>query len=96
LRIEINSVLGRSELAPFDKRKRIIVGTLFNQALMVLPRRIAKPVFGDENDHFLYDLAVTGQADAIVTGDKLLLKIKKTSGIVILNPDQFCKRFKIK
>lgn len=93
LRQEINTVLKRSHLISFDRKRRILLGTLFNQALMVLPRRINKPVFTDENDHFLYELAVTGQAHAIVTGDKAVLAAKKVSGIVILTPGQFCKRF---
>ena len=96
LQNEINTVLSRSKLAPFDRQRRILLGTLFNQALMVLPKRINKVVFPDENDHFLYELAVTGQASAIVTGDKPLLRIKKCSGIEILSPDQFCKKLRIK
>jgi uncharacterized protein len=96
LRREINTVLSRSKLISFDKKRRILLGTLFNQALMVLPRRISKVVFTDENDHFLYELAVTGQASCIVTGDKALLKAKRLSGIEILSPDQFCRKFRLK
>ena len=96
LQNEINTVLSRSKFAPFDRKRRVLLGTLFNQALMVLPKRIHKVTFPDENDHFLYELAVTGQASTIVTGDKALLKIKKISGIEILSPEQFCKKFRIK
>jgi uncharacterized protein len=96
LQNEINTVLSRSKLAPFDRKRRILLGTLFNQALMVLPKRIHKVVFPDENDHFLYELAVTGQASAIVTGDKALLKVKRVSGIEILGPERVCKKFRIK
>ena len=96
LRQEINMVLNRSKLAPFDKKRKILLGTLFNQALMVLPRRINKTVFSDEDDHFLYELAVTGEASVIVTGDKALLSVKRVSGIDILNPEHFCRKFKIK
>lgn len=96
LRQEINTVLRRSKLAPFDKKRRILLGTLFNQALMVLPRKIQKTVFPDENDHFLYELAVTGEASAIVTGDKALLAIKRISSIEIPNPEQFWKKIGIR
>ena len=96
LRSEINTVLSRSKLISFDKKRRILLGTLFNQALMVLPRKINKSVFSDEDDHFLYELAVTGEAAAIVTGDKAVLSVKRVSGIELLNPDQFCKKFRIK
>lgn len=96
LRREINTVLSRSKLVSFDKRRKILLGTLFNQALMVLPRRIEKSVFSDENDHFLYELAVTGQASFIVTGDKGMLRVKKISGVEIVTPEQFCKKLRIK
>ncbi len=96
LQTEINTVLGRSHLISFDKKRHILLGTLFNQALMVLPKHITKVVFPDENDHFLYELAITGQAVAIVTGDKALLKLKRISGIELLSAELFCKKFHIK
>ena len=96
LQNEINTVLGRSKLVSFDKKRHILLGTLFNQALMVLPKRINKKVFSDDGDHFLYELAVTGQATMIVTGDKGLLSVKRVSGIEILNPEQFCRKLRIK
>jgi putative PIN family toxin of toxin-antitoxin system len=95
LKHEINTVLRRSKLVSFDRKRRILLGTLFNQALMVLPQKITGTVFKDENDHFLLELAVTGQASAIVTGDKGVLAAKRVSGIDILNPSQFCKKFRI-
>ena len=54
LQNEINTVLSRSKFTSFDRKRRILLGTLFNQALMVLPKRIHKVTFPDENDHFLY------------------------------------------
>ena len=96
LQNEINTVLSRSKFVSFDRKRRVLLGTLFNQALMVLPKRVQKSVFPDENDHVLYELAITGQASAIVTGDKALLKLKKISGIEILSPEQLCRKLKIK
>ena len=96
LRQEINTVLNRSKLVSADKKRRALLGTLFNQALMVLPKPIKEISFPDENDHFLLELAVTAQADAIVTGDKALLKVKRAKGIEILSPQHFCHKFKIK
>ncbi len=40
--------------------------------------------------------AVTAQATIIVTGDKEMLKVKRISGIEIFNPQQFCRKLKIK
>ncbi|MFN7906276.1 MAG: putative toxin-antitoxin system toxin component, PIN family [Pseudobdellovibrionaceae bacterium] len=96
LRQEINSVFNRSKFIKLDRARRMLLGTLFNQALMVLPQPIDEVVFSDENDHFLLELATTGQATFIVTGDKDLLKTKRVKGIEILNPSQFCQKLKIK
>jgi len=96
LKQEINVVLNRSKFFKPDKKRKILLGTLFNQALMVLPQPIDQIVFSDENDHFLLELAVTGQAAYIVSGDHGLLKVRKIRGIEILNPHQFCQKLKIK
>lgn len=53
-------------------------------------------MFSDENSHFLLELAVTTQATIIVTGDNEILKVKKTKGIEMLNPQQVCRKLKIK
>jgi predicted nucleic acid-binding protein len=63
---------------------------------MVLPQPLDEIIFSDENDHFLLELAVTAQATIIVTGDKEMLRVKRISGIEILNPQQFCRKLKIK
>ncbi len=96
LRQEINTVFNRSKFIKPDKKRRALLGTLFNQALMVLPQPLDKVVFPDENDHFLLELAVTAQAAIIVTGDKALLNIKRIKGLEILNPQQFCRKLRIK
>jgi putative PIN family toxin of toxin-antitoxin system len=96
LRQEINTVFNRSKFIKPDKRRRALLGTLFNQALMVLPQPLGEIVFPDENDHFLLELAVTAQATVIVTGDKALLNLKKIKSIEILSPQQFCQKLKIK
>ena len=96
LRQEINTVFNRSKFIKLDKRRRALLGTLFNQALMVLPQPISEVVFPDENDHFLLELAVTANATFIVTGDRDLLKVKRVLGVEILNPNQLCQRLKIK
>jgi uncharacterized protein len=68
LKQEINTVFGRSKFINPDKKRRALLGTLFNQALTVLPQPLGEIIFSDENDHFLLELAVTGQANFIVTG----------------------------
>ncbi len=95
LKLEVNDVMRRTKIVPFDAKRKNLLGTLFNQALMVLPKRIDKVTFTDKNDHFLLELAVTGNAVAIVTGDKALLKMKRVSGIELLSPERFCAKFKV-
>jgi predicted nucleic acid-binding protein len=86
LKQEINTVLSRSKFVSLDKKRRILLGTLFNQAVTVRPQKIDKIVFTDENDHFLYELAVAGSASAIDTNllagdlDKLLPHGASASG----------------
>ena len=78
-----------------QKPIRSILGRLFNKSLMVLPKSINKVVFPDETDHFLLELAITAKAPVIVTGNKGLLSVKHVGDISILNPKQFCLKFKI-
>jgi putative PIN family toxin of toxin-antitoxin system len=43
----------------------------------------------DLKDNFLLDLAVTAEADFLVTGDKDLLEIKTLENVKILSPTDF-------
>ena len=88
LKPSVREMLGAKNIA----NTKIVLGTLFNKALIVLPRTIDEEIFPDKNDHFLWELAVTAKAQAIVTGDKHLSKLKKIKGIEILSPEQFCQR----
>jgi uncharacterized protein len=96
LRQEIKTVLARSKFVTIDKKRRILLGTLFNSALMVLPQPVSQIAFTDEDDHFLLELAVTAKATIIVTGDKALLKARRVKGVDILSPEEFCRKLKIK
>jgi uncharacterized protein len=46
-------------------------------------------VLGDEPDNRILECAVAGHADAIVTGDRAMLNLKKYTGIRILSLRQF-------
>ncbi len=70
LRDEVNLVLKRTKIIKFDSKRRVLLGTLFNQALMVLPQPLDAIVFPDPDDHFLLELAITAQASFIVTRRK--------------------------
>ena len=98
LKQELNQVFKKPyimEILQNQKPIKFILERLFNKSLMVLPKPINEIIFSDETDHFLLELAISAKALVIVTGDKKLLNIKKTRGIQILNPKQFCMKFKI-
>lgn len=96
LKNEINVVLKRNKLLGFNSKKKALLGTLFNQALHVLPQPMSTKIFEDSNDHFLLELAVTGRALFIVSGDSGILKKKKFKKIEFLSPQQFCQKLKLK
>tara|TARA_Y100000590_G_scaffold465971_1_gene639857 strand:+ start:813 stop:1229 length:417 start_codon:yes stop_codon:yes gene_type:complete len=96
LKDEINTVLRRNKLVHLDGKKKALLGTLFNQAIHVLPRPISEKIFPDPDDHFLIELAVTAHALFIVSGDKGILNIKKFKKIEFLSPQQFCQKLNLK
>ena len=75
---------------------RRTLGTLFNNAIIVVPKRLNIIGFPDEDDNFLLEIAISANAIAIVTGDKALLKLKKVHKVELLSPMQFCNTFNIK
>ena len=98
LKKELNYVFKKpyiAEILQNQKSIKSILGRLFNKSLIIVPKPINEITFPDETDHFLLELAVSAKASVIVTGDKKLLSVKKTKGISILNPKQFCLKFKI-
>lgn len=90
LKDEINEVLKRPAINLFDKKKKVLLGTLFNMALLIRPKRIEKKIFLDPDDHFLLELAITVKAYCIVTGDQGILAAKMVHGVRILTPAAFC------
>ncbi len=87
---EILRVLGhkfsmdREELA----RTALFLGELTEQ---VSPRR-RLAILADEPDNRVLECAVAGRADAIVTGDRAMLKLRRCEGIEILTLRAFLAR----
>ena len=71
------------------------VGAMINnlQRAIVLESASADTVLNDPDDIFLVAIAVTGQADYLVTGDGRagLLQMGNVGRTRILNPTRFCK-----
>lgn len=58
--------------------------------LVTISRRIA--VCRDPNDDRVLEVAVNGQAEAIITGDKDLLSLGPYEGIEIIDPARYLSR----
>lgn len=61
-------------------------------ATWVEPPRLKPPVCRDPDDDWVLATALAGKADAIVTGDKDLLVLRRHQGVVILTPRNFLER----
>jgi putative PIN family toxin of toxin-antitoxin system len=60
-----------------------------DEALIVKSKPLVKPICRDQHDDELLAVALAGEADIILTGDKDLLVLKEFQGIKILTPRQF-------
>ncbi len=59
------------------------------RVLMVTPAALAKPICRDPDDDLVLATALAAHADAIITGDKDLLILRKHGGVRIRTPRQF-------
>ena len=98
LKREVTNVLNRPKIKKRLSRAvdlEILLPALFKKATLVSPKKIKNQVFTDEGDHFLLELAVSGEAKVIVTGDEGMLKHGSFEGLILVNPRQFCERYEI-
>ena len=91
---ELEDVLSRPELASrLRVRGRTVAEVMAKQrvlATLVTPAEIPAPAeLRDLKDLPVLRCAISGQAQAIVTGDKDLLLLKECQGIVIVTPRVF-------
>lgn len=75
------------KLPPEDVRQ--VAARIIEEAEVIVPVPLPKPVCRDRDDDVVLAAAVTGRADCIVTGDDDLLVLKKWGGVRILSPRQF-------
>src|SRR5205085_5743217 len=91
---ELNEVLSRKKFdgyLPEEKRKRFLTALAKEAALI----EVTQEVLGcrDPKDNKFLELAVCGNADCIISGDKDLLELNPFRGIAISNPDEFLKNY---
>jgi putative PIN family toxin of toxin-antitoxin system len=75
--------------------KEEIMALLLNGMEMAVPIRVDPSVCRDRDDLEVIGLAVAGECDLIVTGDKDLLAVKRFKGIEILTPRQLWDRLRV-
>ena len=95
LQEEINEVFKRKKFAGKFAHKKGILGKLFNKARVIEPGPLEGLLLRDQGDIFLLELAVASSAWALVTGDRELLEMGKIKKTKILNPEDFCKKFRL-
>lgn len=65
---------------------------LRNNASLYEPKPVKRDVCRDPNDRMILGLAIAGNAEIIISGDKDLLVIEKYGGAKIVTPRQFWDR----
>ena len=91
---ELTEVLHRPKFG-FDKIEMTeLLDWLHAEALFVTPEPLDKPVSRDPKDDFLLAAAVSGEADALLSGDRDLLILESFGGIPILSVSDFFRFFK--
>lgn len=87
---ELNDVLKRPKFDRYvtEKERRQFVATLVQDAeLVTITQQIT--ICRDPKDDKFLELAISGEADCIVSGDKDLLSLHPFQGIAIVRPDAF-------
>jgi putative PIN family toxin of toxin-antitoxin system len=88
--MELRAALGRASFAPYLRPET--VGPFIERVQSVATRiqvRSTVSAWRDPRDDKFIEVAVHGQADAIVTCDRALLAMKHFGGIAILTPAEY-------
>lgn len=87
---ELNSVLKRPKFGKYvtEKERKQFISTLVRDAYLVTITRQITICRDPKDDKFL-ELAVDGNANCLITGDKDLLILNPFQGIPIVKPDAF-------
>ncbi len=62
---------------------------------IVFPRRTIEIVKVDPSDNRVLEVAVEGRAEAVISGDEHLLRLRIFEGIPIVNAASFCRRWNV-
>lgn len=87
---ELAEVLGREKFEQYvttEEREEFLHAFLANITLITVNSR--KLICRDPNDDKFLNLAISGNADIIITGDKDLLSLESCGNTMIMNADAF-------
>jgi putative PIN family toxin of toxin-antitoxin system len=87
---EVLTVLARKFSKDSEALSKVAVN-LADIGVLVSPAARLK-IFDDESDNRILECAVAGGAEAIVTGDKAMLMLKKHQDIKIITLNEFLRR----
>jgi hypothetical protein len=79
-----------------EEIKIILAEELSPYVELIKERKIKVPVLSDSDDEIFLAAACLGNADYLVTGDKVLLQLKRLKQCEILKPSEFLEEFKSK
>jgi len=89
---ELNETLQRKKFERYvtaEQREEFLIALVQSAALVEVRETVS--ICRDPKDNHIFELAVSGKADVIVTGDADLLVLHPFRGIAILNPQGFLK-----
>lgn len=93
---ELAEVLARPKFAKYlSAEERVEFFTYLSRIAIHIEDHQNVQVCRDPKDDKFLSLAVSGGADALLTGDRDLLILNPFSGVPILDPDQFLKEFNL-
>lgn len=88
--LELAEVLNRNKFEKYlthDERMRFMVGLMKDAEMVEISETIK--ICRDANDNMLLELAVSGDAEYLITGDKDLLALNPFRGVKIIPPRVF-------
>nr|WP_181280545.1 putative toxin-antitoxin system toxin component, PIN family [Aphanothece hegewaldii] len=91
--MELREVLLRPKFARYlSLERRLELENNFIEATQIIEPTHTIEICRDPKDNKYLELAVSGKAEAIITGDEDLLVLNPFRGIIILTPQEFLNR----
>lgn len=87
---EIREVLQRPKFKKYIPKESIPeIAAIIRKLCFFIPVVTIKSYTSDPDDDYLFELAIKGKADFLVSGDKQILSCKSVQGVKMLNLTEF-------